>query len=376
MVYDCAVPAARLPAGPAALTVALEGAGDAEPRDDERVLVVETAARPAAVVLADPPDWEIRFLARALADVVRAPVRTLVRLAPEGGWRDGTTLRPVAEGEVARAVAAARLLVHRGAAPRAASGAARLVLAPADAEGDWYVAAVPPSPLAAALAGVAPDSLPPLTGVVPLPDSGATVTLAAALARRGRAVPVVTLQDVNGARVATVAASGFWRWGFRGGAPEVAYRALVAGLADWLLEEQGAVSRERFAPLSPESPRGLPLTWQWRAPAVPPDIVLRLDGPAGERRDTLRFDAAGRAELLLPPGIYRYAAVEGVERGIVAVEAYSDEWRPGPGTLAAQPGTAGGARERRGVRDTWWLFALAIAAFAAEWYWRRREGLP
>jgi hypothetical protein len=120
----------------------------------------------------------------------------------------------------------------------------------------------------------------------------------------------------------------------------------------------------------------VPVVWQWLAAPPPRDVVVRLTGPTAERRDTLRFDAAGRAELLLPPGIYRYAAVDGVERGIVAVEAYSDEWRPGPVTLAAQPGTAGAARERRGVRDTWWLFALAIAAFAAEWYWRRREGLP
>jgi len=29
-----------------------------------------------------------------------------------------------------------------------------------------------------------------------------------------------------------------------------------------------------------------------------------------------------------------------------------------------------------GLRDRWWLFAIAIAAFAAEWAWRRRQGLP
>jgi len=379
IVFELEVPAARLPAGPAALTVALEGAADAEPRDDARVLVVETAARPAVVVLADPPDWEVRFLARALADVVRAPVRTYVRFHPDAGWRDGATLGPVGEGEVARALAAARLVVHGAGAGRAGTGrgAARLVLAPAEGEGDWYVAAPPPSPVAGALAGIARDSLPPLAGVAPAAgDSGGAVALAAALARRGRPAPVVTLREVDGARVATVAASGFWRWGFRGGTPEVAYRALVAALADWLLGEEGWGRRERFVPVTPEVPNGRPLTWRWQASGAAVGVALRLSGRDGERRDTLRFDAGGRADLSLPPGIYRYAAADGVERGVVAVETYSDEWPPAAVTLAAQPGTAGGSGERRGPRDTWWVFAFAIAAFAAEWYWRRREGLP
>ena len=379
IVVELDVPAARLPAGAVALTVALEGGSDAEPRDDARVLVVETAARPPVVMLADPPDWEVRFLARALADVVRAPVRTYVRLAPDGGWRDGATLGPVSEGEVARALAGARLVVHRSGATvgRTARGAARLVLAPAAGEGDWYVTPPPASPIAGALAGIARDSLPPLSGVAAgAGDSGVAVVLTAALARRGRPAPVVTLREVEGARVATLAATGFWRWGFRGGTPQVAYRTLVAALADWLLGEEGRGKGERFVPVTSEVPNGWPLTWQWRASAAPGDLVLRLTGPDGERQDTLRFDAAGRAALIVPPGVYRYAAVDGAERGVVAVETYSDEWRPAAVRLAPQAGTSGGARERRGPRDTWWLFALAIAAFAAEWYWRRREGLP
>ena len=379
IVVELDVPAARLPAGAAALTVALEGGSDAEPRDDARVLVVETAARPPVVVLADPPDWEVRFLARTLADVARAPVRTYVRLDPDGGWRDGATLGPVGEAEVARALAGARLVVHRSGSTlgRTAGGAARLVLAPAAGEGDWYVTAPPASPIAGALAGITRDSLPPLSGVAPgTGDSGVAVALAAALARRGRPAPVVTLREADGARVATVAATGFWRWGFRGGTAEVAYRTLVAALADWLLGEAGAGRRERFAPVTPEAPNGRPLTWRWQASGAAADVPLRLTGPDGERRDTLRFDATGRADLSLPPAIYRSAAMAGVERGIVAGEAYSDAWRPAAVRLAPQAGTSGGARERRGPRDTWWLFALAIAAFAAEWYWRRREGLP
>jgi hypothetical protein len=92
--------------------------------------------------------------------------------------------------------------------------------------------------------------------------------------------------------------------------------------------------------------------------------------------DTLRFDAQGRATLRLPPGTYRYALRGGGERGVVVVETYSDEWRPAPATLTAQTGLAGGGTESSELRDRWWLFVIAIGAFAAEWAWRRRAGLP
>jgi len=55
---------------------------------------------------------------------------------------------------------------------------------------------------------------------------------------------------------------------------------------------------------------------------------------------------------------------------------YSEEWRPGAPVLVAQPGEAQGRVASIGLRDRWWLFVVAIAAFAAEWAWRRRQGLP
>jgi hypothetical protein len=58
------------------------------------------------------------------------------------------------------------------------------------------------------------------------------------------------------------------------------------------------------------------------------------------------------------------------------VEEYSDEWRPAPPTLAAQVGEPGGQRIATGARDHWWWYWVAIAAFAGEWAWRRRRGLP
>jgi hypothetical protein len=125
-----------------------------------------------------------------------------------------------------------------------------------------------------------------------------------------------------------------------------------------------------------ETPNGLPLAWRWTGPGSPVDLVIALNDGRVERIDTLRFDAAGRAELRLPVGIYRYALRGGSESGLVAVEQYSDEWRPTTPVLASQPGAPAGRLASTGLRDRWWLFLVAIAAFAAEWAWRRRQGLP
>jgi len=382
---DLTFPASRLPAGWVALEVGLAGVGDGESRDDARLFVLEVSPQPSVVLLASPPDWETRFLARTLEDVARVPVRTFIE-AESGGnrWRDAATLESRAPGDVARAVAGAALVIEAGDpapfsrfSPKGAvllwPGARRL-------DGDWYVQppATGPSPLAGALAGVAWDSLPPATSLAELPpDSSATVALAARLARRGPPRPVVTLSQRAGARRAVIAAGGLYRWAFRGGASGDAYRALVAGLVDWLLE-QGAGSRERFLPVTYEVPNGMPVLWRWTGSGEPRDVVVSLARNAAPRVDTLRFDAGGRAELRLPPGVYRYAASDGggAERGVVAADTYSDEWRPAVPVLASQPGTPGERLTSVALRDRWWLFVVAIAAFAAEWAWRRREGLP
>ena len=110
---DLALPVDRLPVGWSALDVRLTGVTDAEPRDDARRFVIDVTPEPAAVLLAAPPDWDARFLARALSDVARVPLRTFVQPEP-GRWRDAGTLAPVSAGEVSRAVGAARLVVLAG----------------------------------------------------------------------------------------------------------------------------------------------------------------------------------------------------------------------------------------------------------------------
>jgi len=379
-------PVSRFPRpGWVAVEVRLEGVGDEEPRDDARLFVLEVSPQPSVVLLASPPDWETRFLARTLEDVARVPVRTFIEAEPgRGRWRDGATLEGRAPGDVARAVAGAALVIEAGDPAMVGrfspKGAVLLWPSQRRLDGDWY-AQPPPSglsPLAGALAGVAWDSLPPATSLAELaPDSSTSVALVARLARRGPPRPMVTLSEHAGARRAAIAAGGLYRWAFRGGASGEAYRALVAGLVDWLLE-QGAGSGKRLVPVTYETPNGMPLQWRWTGKGEPRDVVIALAADQGQRVDTLRFDAGGRAELRLPPGVYRYAASEGegAERGVVAVDAYSDEWRPAVPVVTPHAGTPGGWLTGVALRDRWWLFAVAIAAFTAEWAWRRREGLP
>ncbi len=363
-----------------ALDVRLEGAGDVESRDDARILVLEVSAQPAAVVLAAPPDWESRFFAKTLAEVSRVPVKLLVQTEPVK-WRDGTTLAPLGADAATRAIGGARLVALIGDPARLAPYRRRggIVLLPFTAAraGDWYVDPPPASPLAAAFSGLDWDSLPPAQGVVDLPtDSNDIVVLTARLVRRGGSRPVAVVRDSAGVRSATIAGTGLWRWGFRGGAPAEAYRSLVAAIADWLLSD-AAAGKERFGPVSEAVPQGMPLVWRWRGGGAPSATAITLETPAGSQTATLRFDAQGEATLHLAPGVYRWrVGDQGTERGLAAVEQYSDEWRPARAVLAPQPGEAGAARRDIGARDLWWPYALAITAFAAEWAWRRRQGLP
>jgi len=383
---DLTFPASRFSfPGWVAVEVGLEGVGDEEARDDARTLVLQVSAAPSIVLLASPPDWDTRFLAHALEDVAQAPVKVLVAADPGGTrWRDAATLTAVRPGEVARAVRGAALLVEAGDpatfARVTAKGALLLWPLGRRQEGDWYVQPPVASPIAGALAGVAWDSLPPVTALGELApsspsDSSPVIALTARLARRGPPRAVIALSQRDGKRRATIAAGGLYRWAFRGGASAEAYRALVAGLTDWLLAG-GTGSGERFVPVTTVTANGLPLQWRWTAAGEPRDVVLSLATVRGQQQDTLRFDAGGRAELWLPPGQYRYAAAEGPERGLVAVDTYSDEWRPAPVVVAPQPGATGGRLAGVALRDRWWLFVAAIAAFAGEWAWRRRQGLP
>ena len=384
LTTEITLPASRVPLpGWQVLEVHLDGVNDTESRDDTREFVIDVSLEPAAVLFASPPDWEARFLARTLRDVARVPVRVFVE-TEAGRWRDGATLAPVATADLTRAAANARLVIATGepGRARAFTGDSRsaLLLWPTTGQtGDWYVERPVSSPFTAALAGVAWDSLPPATAVtMQARDSGsaATVALAARLARRGAPRPIVILEQRGGQRIATVTAAGLWRWAFRGGASEEAYRSVVAALVDWLLGEGGRGTRERVVPEALEVPNGLPTVWRWTSPDSARAIAVTVRSQDTTRTDTLRFDQSGRAELLLPPGIYRYALGGSSEQGVIAVETFSDEWLPRAPALTAQPGEATERSSTVGLRDRWWLFVIALAALATEWALRRRQGLP
>ncbi|HXV86107.1 MAG TPA: hypothetical protein VD793_05385 [Gemmatimonadales bacterium] len=361
-------------------------AGDTEPRDNERLQVIAVAGQASVVVLAAPGDWEARFFATALAEIVRTPVEAYALIRP-AQWVNMHTLAPVADAEVVRRTAAAHLVALFGSRPPQPAGTPALwqwrgadSLIPV-LPGDWYVMRHPPaSPLGGRLAGVSWDSVPPLTAVAPaVPGVGEWTALSARLGRRGADRPVLVGRDSAGVRQLVTTGEGLWRWALRGGAHREAYRTLVAAGVDWLLGSDAGI---RAGPVgfTPVVPRGTPVTFQWRSGVPPDSLVVQLTGTTS-RRAVLRFDAAGRADLLLPPGVYRWSlpeagrSIEGTG-GLLAVEEYSDEFRPRAVTLAPAAGSDGLASVFRRTRDRWWLFGLVLACLVAEWAWRLRRGLP
>lgn len=375
---DLVVAAGRLPAGEHVLSVGLVDSVDAERRDDRRLHLVTVSATPGIVLVTAAPDWDARFLYRTLAEVTALPVEGYVQLEP-GVWRRMTDLSRVSETAVRGAVRGADLAVLRGPAGWIDSWRRGTVLAwpsvgGSGAEADWYLSAGPGGPVPGALAGAPVDSFPPASALVPIsPQPGDWVGLTVQAGRRGAVRPALTGSTGGGARQITMGAQGLWRWAFRGGTSEQAYRAVVASMADWLLGAPDP-ARGSARPLRSVVPRGVPLVFQSvSSPPAPTSIQLER---ADDRvvMDTLRFDGAGRAALYLPPGVYVYTLGSG-GRGRVAVEDWSEEWFPRPVVLTPAEAGLTPAPRLAGLRDRLWLFGLVILALSAEWFLRRRMGL-
>ena len=372
------LPASRFPSpGWSTLTIGIQWAGDSEPRDDSRAFPMEVTSEPAAVVLGAPPDWDATFLARTLGDVARVPVKYFTQITA-GKWNEGVTLAPVPVERVQRALRGARLVVEVGDPshwPKVTAPALLTWNSAGGSAGDWYLSPSSSSPLVGALSTVPWDSLPPVLSALPsLPDNGAVPVLEATRSRRGQARPVVFVAQSSRGRRAVVNLAGLYRWDFRGGASQQAYRATVAGLVDWLLAG-GSGATDWARPDSLDVPDGLPVTWRWSGPGSPKPLGVAFASASGTTTDTLRFGADGHAQVRLPTGTYRYALADGHGHGVIVVDAYSEEWRRGP-VLEDQPGRAATDRVVLDWRERWELFALAILVFAAEWTWRRRMGLP
>lgn len=374
------VPPGRLPVGEQLLSVAIAEPVDRERRDDARTVLLSVSAVPGIVLLADRADWDARFLLKALQQVADLPVAGFARL-DRSGWRRMGDLSTAGEGDVREAAGRADLLVIRGEAPAGLARRPRAAFewpsAPSSGErgGDWYLAAGQGGPTPGALAGFALDSFPPATAVRSLGvDTPSWVGLTAQLGRRGTPRPVLAGYAGAGRRRAVLVADGLWRWAFRGGSSEQAYRALVASTVDWLLAVPDS-ARGAAAPARAVVANGRPLHFDRAAGDTAPVLAIRLQPDQGAgRADTLRFGPDGRASLWLPPGSYRYELAGG-GRGRVVVEEWSPEWFPRPITLEAKEAAPSRVEAARGLRDTWWLYGLGVVALCGEWWVRRRRGL-
>ena len=368
-------------AGDVLLSVAIAGAGDAEPRDDARFILVRVTPTPGIVMLASPSDWDSRFLFRTLREVADLPVRGYTRLDGTR-WRSLETLRAVESGAVMEAARRADVLVVKGAVAgveretrargvwRWPSGEDGETVIP----GEWYASAPASSPVAGAFVGLPLDSFPPLLQIIPIePASGDWVGLAVQLSRRGADRPVFAGTVTGGRRQVTTAADGLWRWAFGGGSGEQGYRALVASTLSWLLAAPDAAA-DRARPVRPVVPNGRPVVFEWTGTGTPAPLGVQVSGDGGTLRDTLRFDGTGRASFWLPPGRHRYQ-LDGGGSGVIAVDRWSDEWRPRPVILEDQTPTAAPARGFTNARNWTWLFGIVILALTVEWMVRRRLGL-
>jgi hypothetical protein len=360
------------------LAIRLVDAADGEPRTDERLAHLVLVETPGIVLVADPGDWDARFLFRTVRDVAQLPLRGYIRLGDR--WRSMADLTEVGNDALQRAVRGADLVIAKGtAATLAARSPARGVwLWPSGATGpveaaDWYLAPTPSSPLAGAFAGLPVDSFAPAIQLTAQDvPAGAWTALTAQAGRRGAQRPAWFGYETGRRRRVVTAADGLWRWSFRGGSSEQAYRGLVAATVSWLL----AAADSSTAParlVRAVAQQGRPLVFEWTDAGAPRALPVSWSGTASGG-DSLRFDGAGRAQLPLGPGTYRYR-LAGAHEGVAAVETYSDEWLPRAVTVAAQAGAPALGRERRSARDRPWLLGLAVLALCGEWLARRRLGL-
>lgn len=373
-----AVPTAGLGSGEQVLDVALGGGHqDAEPRTDRRRRVVTITPSPGIVVVAATAGWESRFFFRTIRELAGLPVRGYLQVEP-GGWRMMDALTPVSTAAVADAVRRADLLVSfgdpvPGSGDTHATGHWDWPMA-SPVGGDWFLAPVPGAPAGAGLAAIPAESLPPATALGGLePSANGWTGMRAQLSRRGPERAAVVGEVRGNRRRVVVGVSGLWRWAFRGGIAEQAYRIWVAETMSWLLGG-GEASGDMVRPLRHAVEQDEPVIFaQVGTPSASP-MAVAWTGEAAARVDTLAFGGDGRASVHLPPGIWRYRAGP-ADSGTVVVEEYSAEFLPLPRSVRAQESGRVTPAPRRPVRDLPWLFAIPLLAWCVEWWTRRRAGL-
>ena len=272
--------AVPIPASDAARRIrATLGDGDAVATNDTASAALVVSGAAAATFVSSAPDADARFALAVLRGTRRGPVQGFWRIAP-GVWRVDGSLRAVSEAEVRRAATATPLLVLHGdtavfGAPRSLGNGALVLMVPPAAGDDYYPSGTGDSPLAAALAGVPWDSLPPIE--VGVSRAGGYGAVLARRARRFEERTVVVLTE-SPRRVAIVPAAGLWRWRMRGGRTSDAFDAVWGSIFDWVGAETGGGA-------SPVARGGLAREWVPRRPTV----------AAGAIGDGVPLDRAPRA---------------------------------------------------------------------------------
>ena len=163
--------------GPTVLSAVIASPGDAEPRNDTLGVALELSRAASAVFVSTSPDQDARFAMAVLRGALALPTRGFIRVAP-GRWRQEGSLSAVGEAEVRQALKEAPVAILHGdtaifgSPQNAALGPLALIVPPEIDDGEWYVSAIPPSPLSGAMAAVPLDSLPPIAVGMPSVGGG------------------------------------------------------------------------------------------------------------------------------------------------------------------------------------------------------------
>jgi hypothetical protein len=365
--------------GPTVVRAIVHSPGDAEPANDTLAMAVDLSRAASAVFVSTSPDQDARYALTVLRGALAVPTRGYFRVAP-GAWRIDGSLAAVAETDVRAAVRDAPVAILHGdtavfGPPRAATLGPLALMVPEDGDGEWYAADAPPSPLAPALSGLPWDSLPPITtgGAAPAGQWRALEV------RRGREEDrrVIIAGSDSPRRVVIVAASGLWRWRFRGGAPADAFTALWGSLFDWLAAERA--DRRAAVPTGIVVRAGEPVRWH-RGSASDTSVLVvlrRLGRTDSARTDSMTLHFRGDATIAesAPLAAGLYAATVRGGTTMLAVNN-SPEWLPHAPRVAA--GAIGGGASSDAaprLRNAGWAYALLLLLLCVEWIVRRRVGM-
>ena len=364
------------PAGPALLRAVVSSPQDAERRNDTLLVPIEVSRAASAVFVSTSPDFDARYALAVLRGSLGIPARGYFRVAP-GEWRIEGPLTPVPESEVRQAIRDAPVVILHGdtaafGPPRSIAPGPLALIVTAGTDGEWYASAAPMSPLAPALSGLPWDSLPPV-GIVPNPPSGSWIGVEARRGRGDERKPIVVGTD-EPRRVAIIAASGLWRWQFRGGVASDAFTAFWGSIFDWLAAER---TDRRAAVVDDRMVRaGDPVRWRRGTPQDSVvTLMLRQRGTGRVDSLTLRFPSNANIVETKPlaAGIYDVSTRGGLS--ILPVNE-SREWLPrAPRVAAVATGGALSADATPRLRLFGWVYAVVILMLCAEWLIRRARGM-